>query len=647
MFALLAIAGCARGQTASVAAFGALPDDGVTDATQGIQAAINAARGGRVYLPKDVTGTGAEVIASIGNGAISGLTIANPGSGYCKPPEIAIVGAGKDKARATAQIDRNCRLTSVTIERPGSGYTSPPEVHVVSRPRCYKVSQIVLTSGTMLEGDGESSCIVPDGGNKPVIFSDGAFHFRIRNLALIGDGKTDIGMQFHGATTPYQFDGSNGSDAALCTLDGVEVSGFRSKNIELDRTYGFVFLNVHSHSSGGWGLYLRDGYNNATQILGGEYSANGIGGVFIGNDSIELYFSAVAEGNAKYGIYYHGYLMGLQINDAYFEDNGHNRTGWDVYGDFFSYDKPAFGVSIRNSLFNSLDAAQAAYIQNTVDLEFSHNIGVPPLVGDPFEVNSVILGKGVVNPKIDGNTALAFTTLAGTPIHTTAANFAENVLLRSGQQTARAWIYANTGEGCPGHTPACKDGTRFQDNGTAWKVPLAAASGAANMTTITQKVSGVSAGHLIGAGAWMRTDSGTATAWPEISDDSATYTGSILNQPLRQPIDSNWRWISTNAATDSAAHTAASVTFRVYANDGSPTRAIYVFAPQAWLDVAGVPQYAQTTTAPVIRRIQNSPSAPPALSGTPDCKGAPNGIAGYDAASDKIWVCNNGIPKAH
>jgi hypothetical protein len=649
LVAFLAIASFAAAQTKPVTDYGALPDDGATDATPGIQAAINAAQGSRVYLPKDIPGTGAQATALIANGALTAIRIADPGTHYCKAPEIVITGGNGQNAQATARVDTDCRIASITLVQPGSGYTSPPAIHIVPRLRCYKISQITLLSGTMLEGDGDATCLIPDGSNKPVIFSDGAFAFRLRNLSLIGDGATDVGMQFNGATetTPYQFDGSRGSDAFLCTLDAIRVSGFRSKNIELNRTYGFVFLNVHSSESKGWGLYLRDGFNNATQIISGEYSGNGIGGVYIGTDTIQFNFSSIAEGNVKYGIYYHGHLTGLQIHDAYFEANGRNRTGWDVYGDFLDYDQPAIGVSIRNSLFNSLDAKNAAYFGNTVDLDFSHNIGVPPLLGDPLTVNSVELGKGVINPHLEGNTALLFRTSSGAPIHTDTPNFAENILLRSTALNSRAWAYRNTGEGCAARAPVCRDGARFHQDGLAWKIPLAAGSGVANMTTVTQNWARPVAGHLLGAGAWMRTDSGTANTWLEVFDRSATYTGSTLNQPLRQTLDGNWRWISTNAATDAAGGPAAGLTFRFYATDGSSARAIYVYAPQAWLDVAGTPHYAPTGAAPVTREIQQVSTEIPSLRGAPNCKGVPNGIVGYDAGNDKIWTCGNGVAKPH
>ena len=623
----------ATADTRSVAAFGAFPDDGATDATPGIQAAINRAKGGRVYLPGDLAGTGVLANATLSGGSLTAIKITSPGSHYCKAPRIVFTGGGGHDAAATARIDKDCRVAGISLTNPGAGYTQPPDVHIVPALRCYKVSQVTLSTGTMLEGDGEASCLIPDGSNKPLLYSDGAYKFRIRNIAVYGDGVTDVGLQFNGEESAVQQDGSPASDALLCTLDAVTVTGFRSKNIELNRTYGFLFLNVHSSGSGGWGLYLRDGFNNATQIVGGEYSQNAVGGLYIGTDSIQLYFSSISEGNKKYAIYYRGHLTGLHINDAYFEGNGYNHTGYDVYGDFLDYDHPAIGVSIRNTLFNSLDAAQAVHIENTVDLEISHNIGMPPLLGDAFLENAVILGKGVVNPVFEGNTRLDVRGDAGAPVHTGPARYTENLLLQANALNGRAWTWNNAGRGCPPPQHACQDGTRFRDEGPAWKIPLPPGSNAANMTMLTQTPRPATAGHLIGAGAWMRTAAGSATAWVEVFDAAEVYTGSALNQPLRQSIDTNWRWIAANVTT-AARNGPASIRFRLYGNDGEDAKAVYIFAPQGWLDSTGIP-------------LNKTPAALRALTGPPDCKGQVNGIVGYEAGQDKIWACNNGVAKAH
>ena len=522
--------GCALGQT---------PDDGATDSTAAIQRALDT---GHLRLAGDPLGTGARITAIIADGRVAEFRIDSPGARYCKPPAIRVSG----NAGGVAQVDADCRLTAVRVVNAGSGYTTVPQVYVVPKPRCYGVTQLRVPAGALFEGDGSSTCMVAGDPSKPAIFSEGAYGFHLRDFALEGRGAADTGMQFNGGDT---------GDAALCTLENVTVSGFRQKNIELNKSYGFVFQNVNSSGSDGWGLYLRDGYNNATQIISGEYSGNKIGGVYVGAHSIQFRFSSIAESNGKYGIFYKGPAMGIQIDDAYFEANGDKGTGWDVYGEFVDYDFPTRGLSIRNTLFNSAASEGAALLQNTVDVDLSHNTGMPPIMGDPFSVNAIRIGKGTANLRLDGNTGLAIRNTAGTPIHTAAPPFTTDLF-------TQAWPL---------------------------RLALPPASGAANMTTVTRSVR-VSSGHMVGAGLWLRTDSGTATAWIEISDASAVYTGSVVNQPLRQSIGTDWEWIGTNVATDiQASLKATGVRLRVYRNDGSDTTAVYLRAPQAWRDIAGTP----------------------------------------------------------
>ena len=615
----------------SIVASAQRPDD-VTDSTAAIQSAIDA-HSGRVYLRADTAGQGAIGRTTLHEDGVGVIEIQNGGSGYCKAPLITLIGGGGEGAAARAQVDADCHISAIRVTRPGSGYKAPPDVKIVPQLRCYRVSQLHLYTGTVLEGDGDATCLIPDGSNRPVLYSEGAYRFQIRNLRVQGDGKTDVGLQFTGAYGKAQTDGSPGSDALLCTLDNVTVKGFRLKNIELNESYGFLFLNVLSEDSGGWGLFFRDGYNNATQIIGGEYSHNAVGGVSIGSGAIQLRFSSIAEGNRQYGLYYHGHLTGLEIDDAYFEGNGHDGTGWDVFGDFLDYDQPAIGVTIRNSLFNSVNAEGAAHVENTVDLEFSHNIGVPPLIGDAFTHNALILGRGTINPSFEGNTRIDIRNAAGTPVSLAPGGFLENALLATHTPESRVWQYRNTGPGCAGRAVVCRQGQ-------AWKVPLALGSGAANITTVTQMLSARLAGHMVGAGAWMRTDSGSATAWVEVWGGAGVYTGSELNQPLRMSIDPEWRWVGVNVATP-ASQGPLGVRFRLYANDsndGVSARAVYIKEIQGWLDAAHPPSPRPGATPA---------SGLPILKSAPVCQGHADGIAGYEAAADKIWVCAGGLAKAH
>jgi FtsP/CotA-like multicopper oxidase with cupredoxin domain len=69
-------------------------------------------------------GTGAQAVASVGaNGAVTGITIVDPGSGYTAAT-VEIAGAGSGAA-ATATIAQSGALIGITVNTPGSGYTAP------------------------------------------------------------------------------------------------------------------------------------------------------------------------------------------------------------------------------------------------------------------------------------------------------------------------------------------------------------------------------------------------------------------------------------------------------------------------------------------------------------------------------------------
>ncbi len=72
----------------------------------------------------DPTGTGATATAQVGvNGAVTGLTITDPGSGY-SAPTVAIGGSGSG-ATATADFSVSGAVTKVAVDTPGAGYTKP------------------------------------------------------------------------------------------------------------------------------------------------------------------------------------------------------------------------------------------------------------------------------------------------------------------------------------------------------------------------------------------------------------------------------------------------------------------------------------------------------------------------------------------
>jgi FtsP/CotA-like multicopper oxidase with cupredoxin domain len=69
-------------------------------------------------------GQGATAVASVGaNGAVTGITITDPGSGYTSAT-VNITGAGMDAA-ATANVTLSGIVSGITVDMPGSGYTQP------------------------------------------------------------------------------------------------------------------------------------------------------------------------------------------------------------------------------------------------------------------------------------------------------------------------------------------------------------------------------------------------------------------------------------------------------------------------------------------------------------------------------------------
>ncbi|HBX69405.1 MAG TPA: hypothetical protein DEH25_08480, partial [Chloroflexi bacterium] len=69
-------------------------------------------------------GAGATAIASVGaNGAITDITLTDPGSGYSSA-QVSITGGGSG-ASADAVVNTSGAVTSITVNNPGGGYTQP------------------------------------------------------------------------------------------------------------------------------------------------------------------------------------------------------------------------------------------------------------------------------------------------------------------------------------------------------------------------------------------------------------------------------------------------------------------------------------------------------------------------------------------
>jgi FtsP/CotA-like multicopper oxidase with cupredoxin domain len=70
-------------------------------------------------------GTGATAVATVGaNGAVTGITITNPGSGYTSAT-VDITSANGTGASASAVVTASSAVTAVNVTAPGSGYRAP------------------------------------------------------------------------------------------------------------------------------------------------------------------------------------------------------------------------------------------------------------------------------------------------------------------------------------------------------------------------------------------------------------------------------------------------------------------------------------------------------------------------------------------
>lgn len=76
------------------------------------------------------------------NGRIISIPIIDPGDPYLTPPFITIYGDGLG-GFASAELDRNGRLTKVVVDRPGTGYTPT----ITSNDNCYVDGFIVIRPG--------------------------------------------------------------------------------------------------------------------------------------------------------------------------------------------------------------------------------------------------------------------------------------------------------------------------------------------------------------------------------------------------------------------------------------------------------------------------------------------------------------------
>jgi hypothetical protein len=77
-------------------------------------------------------GSGAEAVATIGDGIVGIITITNGGSGYITPPVVSFAGISTQSAQATAVINDSGVVTQIRLTNAGLGYTQVPQIQIGS-----------------------------------------------------------------------------------------------------------------------------------------------------------------------------------------------------------------------------------------------------------------------------------------------------------------------------------------------------------------------------------------------------------------------------------------------------------------------------------------------------------------------------------
>jgi len=105
--------------------------------TDGAVTGLTVVNPGTGYIPGDQvqflftgggTDNGAEITAQISGGSLGPLTIVNGGAGYSADPTIGFTGGGGGSGAAATAVMTGGTVTGITLTNPGSGYTSNPGV---------------------------------------------------------------------------------------------------------------------------------------------------------------------------------------------------------------------------------------------------------------------------------------------------------------------------------------------------------------------------------------------------------------------------------------------------------------------------------------------------------------------------------------
>lgn len=84
----------------------------------------------------------ATATTSISGGAVTGVSVSSPGSGYMAVPDVIIHGGGGEGARAVATLSSSGAIASIAVTAGGSGYTSQPSVTIVDKDRPFEMTSI-------------------------------------------------------------------------------------------------------------------------------------------------------------------------------------------------------------------------------------------------------------------------------------------------------------------------------------------------------------------------------------------------------------------------------------------------------------------------------------------------------------------------
>lgn len=96
-------------------------------------------------------GSGANALATIGDGVVNTINVITGGSGYVGIVTVTVVGIASQSAQAKAIVE-NGTITSIQLTNTGYGYTQPPTI-VISDPvivgfGTYKYNELVVGSAT-------------------------------------------------------------------------------------------------------------------------------------------------------------------------------------------------------------------------------------------------------------------------------------------------------------------------------------------------------------------------------------------------------------------------------------------------------------------------------------------------------------------